>query len=45
LLKCTEFESAALADQDGAAVDLPQGEQKALVMAMSFHEKGQVSIY
>ena len=31
-------------DQDGAPVDLPKGEQKALILAMSYHEKGRAAM-
>ena len=36
--------SLQIADQTGKALDLPAGERRALVVAMSLHEKGRAAL-
>ncbi len=31
-------------DQDGRVLDLPQSEKNALILAMSYHEKGKTAL-
>jgi hypothetical protein len=39
-VKSFQINLCFFSDQDGMAIDLPKGEQKALILAMSYHEKG-----
>lgn len=37
-------DSLDIHDQSGKAIDIPMSERKALILAMSFHEKGRAAL-